>query len=123
MLGERWRRSKLAFPCFSTHLRGSAVDIGSGVQLTFNSIYLESPSDNNGFLVRRIAAQHVSADLDCCDPGQDIPEEISDYEFMVHTARANGPAMEVPRIFGSLLRLDLHLPRVSKGCSFHISHP
>ena len=80
------------FHAFPPTYVGSAVDIGSGAQLTFNSIYLESPSDNNGFLVRRIAAQHVSADLDCCDPGQDIPEEISDCEFMVHTARADGPS-------------------------------
>ena len=68
---------------------GSGVESGADVQLSFNSIYLESPSDNNGFRVRRIAAQHVPVTLDCCEPDTDPP---SDCILTFYDNRDDGPA-------------------------------
>ncbi|MDA7521100.1 hypothetical protein N8566_00925 [Verrucomicrobia bacterium] len=67
---------------------GSGVESGLDVQLSFNSIYLESPSDNTGFRVRRIAAQHVPVTLDCCEPDTDTP---SDCILTFYDNRDDGP--------------------------------
>ena len=71
---------------------GSGVESGADVQLSFNSIYLESPSDNTGFRVRRIAAQHVPVTLDCCEPDTDTPEDPSDCILTFYDNRDDGPA-------------------------------
>jgi hypothetical protein len=71
---------------------GSGVESGADVQLSFNSIYLESPSDNTGFRVRRIAAQHVPVTLDCCEPDTDPPGDPSDCILTFYDNRDDGPA-------------------------------
>ena len=71
---------------------GSGVESGADVQLSFNSIYLESPSDNTGFRVRRIAAQHVPVTLDCCEPDTDTPEDPSDCILTFYDNRDDGTA-------------------------------
>ena len=71
---------------------GSGVESGEDVQLSFNSLYLESPSDNNGFRVRRIAAQHVPDTMNCCEPDMDTPDDPSDCIVIVYDDRDDGPA-------------------------------
>ncbi|MDA7671020.1 hypothetical protein N8592_03300, partial [Verrucomicrobia bacterium] len=71
---------------------GSGVESGADIQLSFNSIYLESPSDNTGFRVRRIAAQHVPVTLDCCEPDTDPPGDPSDCILTFYDNRDDGPA-------------------------------
>ena len=79
------------FHGFPVSYIGKGVESGANVQLSFNSIYLESPSDNNGFRVRRIAAQHVPVTLDCCEPDTDTPGDPSDCILTFYDNRDDGP--------------------------------
>jgi|GEM_PF-1065969 len=51
---------------FPPTLIGKAVDTSATSILTFDTVYLESPSDNNGFHVDNIGIQHIAPELACC---------------------------------------------------------
>ena len=81
---------------------GSVSDTATGSIVTFNTVYLESPSDNNGFRIRRVGVQHVGVDDPCCDPGEpvdtDNPGQGSDC-LMVHSEHVDGNAGGDPTSF------------------------
>jgi hypothetical protein len=51
---------------FPPTLIGKAVDSSAAPIVTFDTVYLESPSDNNGFHVDNIGIQHIAPELACC---------------------------------------------------------
>ncbi|MDG1891358.1 MAG: hypothetical protein P8L18_08605, partial [Verrucomicrobiota bacterium] len=51
---------------FPPTLIGRAIDVTGSPIVTFDSVYLESPSDNNGFLIDNIGIQHLPPELACC---------------------------------------------------------
>ena len=81
---------------------GSVSDTAADSMVTFNTVYLESPSDNNGFRIRRVGVQHVGVDDPCCDPGEPIdPDDPGQGDdcLMVHSEHVDGHAGGDPTSF------------------------
>ncbi len=54
------------FHGFPVVMIGRAVDRSGGPIVTFDSVYLESPSDNSGFNIDNIGIQHLPQGMGCC---------------------------------------------------------
>ena len=81
---------------------GSVSDTAADSMVTFNTVYLESPSDNNGFRIRRVGVQHVGVDDPCCDPGEPIdPDDPGQGDdcLIVHSEHVDGDAGGDPTSF------------------------
>ncbi len=54
------------FHGFPVVMVGRAVDTSGSPIVTFDAVYLESPSDNSGFHVDNIGIQHLPPEMSCC---------------------------------------------------------
>jgi hypothetical protein len=68
---------------FPPVLIGKAVDTTGSPIITFDTVYLESPSDNNGFHIDNIGVQLLGPELACCSGCVEVQDLILGDTYLV----------------------------------------